>query len=193
MIASDLLTVGVDIGTTSTKVAVFDSFGKVKGRHAVGYPLHTSALGAAEQDPDTIYAAALESIRGAIATSGVTPDRIRCVGFSSALHSLIAVNAEGRPLTPSITWADTRAVGWADKILGEMDGRQIYRRTGTPIHPMSPLCKLVWLRHERPDIFAAADRFVGVKEYVFFRLFGQWVIDYSIASATGLFNLAALD
>ena len=113
--------------------------------------------------------------------------------FHSALHSLIAVDAGGRPLTPSITWADTRSVGWADKIRGEMDGQQIYRRTGTPIHPMSPFCKLVWLRHERPDIFAATHRFVGIKEYVFFRLFGQWVIDFSIASATGLFNLAALD
>lgn len=193
MIGSDVFTIGVDIGTTSTKAAVFDRSGQVKGRHAVGYPLRTTALGAAEQDPDVIYTAVLESIRGAIAVADIAPERIRCAGFSSALHSLIAVDAGGRPLTPSITWADTRSVGWADKIRAEMDGQQIYRRTGTPIHPMSPFCKLVWLRHERPDIFAATHRFVGIKEYVFFRLFGQWVIDFSIASATCLFNLAALD
>lgn len=58
---------------------------------------------------------------------------------------------------------------------------------------MSPLAKLVWLRHERPDLFERADRFIGIKEYVFFRLFGRWVVDFSIASATGLFNLANLD
>ena len=74
-----------------------------------------------------------------------------------------------------------------------MDGRSIYRRTGTPIHPMSPLAKLLWLRHERPDVFGSAARFVGIKEYVFFRLFARWLVDFSIASATGLFNLSALD
>ena len=61
----------------------------------------------------------------------------------------------------------------------------IYRRTGTPIHPMSPLVKLAWLRDEQPKLFAAAARFIGIKEYVFFRLFGRYVVDHSIASATG--------
>ena len=70
-----------------------------------------------------------------------------------------------------------------------MDGREVYLRTGTPIHPMSPLAKLVWLRNEKPDVFRRAARFVGIKEYVFFRLFGRWLVDFSIASATGLFNL----
>ena len=61
MIGSDVFTIGVDIGTTSTKAAVFDHSGQVKGRHAVGYPLRTTALGAAEQDPDVIYTAVLEN------------------------------------------------------------------------------------------------------------------------------------
>ncbi|MGZ8368076.1 MAG: gluconokinase [Rhodoplanes sp.] len=192
MIASNACVIGVDIGTTGTKAVVFDVTGKVEGHHNVDYPLITSAPGVAEQDPDEIYAAVLAAIRAAVQAACVAPERIRCVGFSAAMHSLIAVDATGRPLTPSMTWADSRSAGWADKILGELNGRQIYRRTGTPIHPMSPLCKLVWLRHERPDVFAAAHRFVGIKEYVFFQLFGQWFVDFSIASATGLFNLASL-
>jgi gluconokinase len=193
VIACDRCVVGVDIGTSSTKAVVFDGDGKVKGRHTVGYPLQTPELGVAEEDPDQIYAAVLTAIRGTIRDAGIPPERIRCVGFSAAMHSLIAVSRDGIPLTPSITWADLRSADWADKLLAELNGHSIYLRTGTPIHPMSPLCKLLWLRHERPDLFAAADRFVGIKEYVFFRLFGQWVVDYSIASATGLFNLTALD
>ncbi len=66
-------------------------------------------------------------------------------------------------------------------------------RTGTPIHPMSPLCKIMWLRHDQPQLFARTARFVGIKEYVFYRLFGTWLVDHSIASATGLFNLQQLD
>ncbi len=94
---------------------------------------------------------------------------------------------------PSITWADSRAADWAERIKRDWGGLAIYQRTGTPIHPMSPLAKLVWLRRERPEVFARAARFVGIKEYVFFRLFGRYVVDYSIASATGLFELSRLD
>ena len=86
MIANDSYIVGVDIGTSSTKAAVFDRLGKIKGRHSVGYPLHVSALGAAEQDPDEIYAAVLESIRGAIHAAPVVPERIGAVGFGSVMH-----------------------------------------------------------------------------------------------------------
>jgi gluconokinase len=193
MIDETSYVVGVDIGTTSTKAVLFDGAGKVAGHQTVGYPLHTPAPGVAEQDPDEIFAAVLASIRGAIRASRIATGRVKCVGFSAAMHSVIAVDAGGRPLTPSITWADSRSAAWAEKILHQMDGRRIYLRTGTPIHPMSPLCKLAWLRHERPDVFASAARFVGIKEYVFFRLFGRWLVDFSIASATGLFNLAALD
>src|SRR5690606_21431179 len=65
----------------------------------------------------------------------------------------------------------------------------IYRATGTPIHPMSPLCKLGWMRKHEPQIFASAYKFISIKEYIFFKLFGQYVVDESIASATGLFDI----
>ena len=193
MIDANSYIVGVDIGTTSTKAVVFNGDGKVEAHDTAGYPLLTPAPGVAEQDPQEIYAAVLSAIRAAIRASGRATTRIRCVGFSAAMHSLIAVDSEGRPMTATITWADTRSAAWAEKIAREMNGRGIYLRTGTPIHPMSPLAKLVWLRHERPDLFERAARFVGIKEYVFFRLFGRWVVDFSIASSTGLFNLANLD
>ena len=192
MARREALVVGVDIGTSSTKAVVFDGEGKVRGHHAVGYPLHTPIPGVAEQDPEEIYAACIVAISAAVRTRGIDAQDIRCVGFGAAMHSLIAVDGEGKPLTPSITWADTRSAAYAEKIAREMDGHEVYLRTGTPIHPMSPLAKLVWLRHERPDLFERADRFVGIKEYVFFRLFGRWVVDHSIASATGLFNLRKL-
>src|SRR5690606_25483597 len=68
-----------------------------------------------------------------------------------------------------------------------------YARTGTPIHPMSPLVKLLWFREEAPDVWNRARQFVGIKEYVLLRLFGEAVTEYSMASGTGLFNLYTLD
>jgi gluconokinase len=105
------------------------------------------------------------------------------------MHSLMALDNDGRPLTPSLTYADNRASGQAQRIRDELDGLAIHRRTGTPIHPMSPLTKLLWFREEDPETFESAARWVSAKEYVFSRLFGEFVVDHSIASASGLFNL----
>ena len=69
---------------------------------------------------------------------------------------------------------------------------ELYLRTGTPIHPMSPVTKLMWMRHELPSLFSQAAKFISIKEYVYFKLFGQYVVDHSIASSTGMMNLEAL-
>ena len=188
------LMLGVDIGTTSTKTVAFTLDGQVVAQHAVEYPLLCTAPGMAEQDPLQIYQAVLDSIAQALQAVRAkgNHDGVALVSFSAAMHSVIAIGPDQQPLTNSITWADNRASVWAGRIKNEHDGNAIYRRTGTPIHPMSPLCKLMWLREDQPQLFAATARFAGVKEYVFFRLFGQWLVDYSIASATGLFNLQQL-
>lgn len=189
--------IGVDIGTTSTKAVVYGSHGKLRGKvlgdHAVEYPLDTPVPGAAEQDPERIHQAVVAALHGAVIDAQVAGKDVVCVAFSAAMHSLIAVDAHDAPLTPSYTWADNRAAPWAERVNAEHDGLGIYRRTGTPIHPMSPLIKLLWLRHEHPQIWKRARRFIGIKEYVLKRLCGEYVVDHSIASATGLFNLASLD
>ncbi len=185
--------IGVDIGTTSTKAVVFTQGGRVVAHHAVDYPLLRPTPAAAEQDPDVIFSAVVETIRTSLLQCPPGPREIVCVAFSAAMHSVIAVDAQGSPLTRSITWADNRAAAWGERIKQQPGSDALYRRTGTPIHPMSPLVKLAWLREAQPDVFARAERFVGIKEYVFFKLFGRWLVDHSIASATGLFNLTALD
>lgn len=183
---------GVDIGTTSTKTVVFSLDGQVVARYAVEYPLLCTMPGMAEQDPLQIYEAVLTSICGSVEAARADPGEITLLSFSAAMHSIIAIGKDDQPLTNSITWADNRASEWARRIRDGHDGQSIHARTGTPIHPMSPLCKLMWLRYDHPDLFTRAARFAGVKEYVFFRLFGRWLVDHSIASATGLFNLREL-
>lgn len=184
---------GVDIGTTSTKAVLFTLAGKVVAQHAVEYPLICTVPGMAEQAPLQLYDAVVEAIGNAVRKAAAAPEDVALVSFSAAMHSLIAVDRDGNLLTNSITWADNRASVWSERIRDELGGHEIYLRTGTPIHPMSPLCKLMWLRNEHADLFARSARFVGVKEYIFFRLFGRWLVDHSIASATGLFNLLECD
>lgn len=184
--------IGVDIGTTSTKAVVFTLSGVVKGVGNREYSILVPKSSWAEQDPDAIFAAVISATRDAIEQAGVERN-IAAVGFSAAMHSLIVVDANGDRLTNSIIWADNRSVIQTEQLKQDGTGHALYLRTGTPIHPMSPLTKVMWMRDRDPDTFRLAAKFLSIKEYVFYQLFGCYVVDYSIASATGLFNLKQLN
>ena len=143
----------------------------------------------AEQDLDEIFSAVLKTIKAVIEKAELGPMDIAGIGFSSAMHSLILMDAEGIPLTRSITWADNRSKKYASMLKHSEVGQRFYEKTGTPLHPMSPLNKILWLRAENPELFQAARWFIGIKEYILWRLFGEFVVDFSVASATGLFNI----
>ncbi|MCM3598638.1 gluconokinase [Metabacillus idriensis] len=183
--------IGVDIGTTSTKSVLFKTDGTIVSTFGVEYPLYSPNPETAEQNPHEIFQAVIKTIKEV--SSKVDPADLLCVSFSSAMHSVIAVDRDGTPLSNCMTWADNRSAKWAETIAKEMNGHEIYLRTGTPIHPMSPLSKITWIRNEQTDLFLKTFKFISIKEYVFHKLFKRFVIDYSIASATGLFNLESLD
>lgn len=184
--------IGVDIGTTSTKAIVFTAAGAVKGVGNYGYPLLVPQPGWAEQDPNAILQAAIAAIREAFDQSGALPSQIAALSFSGAMHSVIAVDAKGVPLHPAIIWADNRCVAQTTRLKQDGLGHSLYRRTGTPIHPMSPVAKLMWIREEQPDLFQRSVRFVSIKEYVLYQLLNRFVVDHSIASASGFLNLENL-
>jgi gluconokinase len=108
------------------------------------------------------------------------------------MHSLMAVDGLGNPLTRIITWADLRSRDEAANLKSTEAGRRIYQNTGTPVHPMSPLCKILWLKKEQPEIFSLTGKFISVKEFIWFRLFGKYMVDFSLASGTGLFDIRRL-
>ncbi|WP_407074345.1 gluconokinase [Paenibacillus lacisoli] len=185
--------IGVDIGTTSTKSVLFEESGKIRSQFSVGYPLHTPAPSVAEQDPDEILKAVVTTVQEVMKQSSVRADDVLFVSFSSAMHSMLVVDEAGTPLTNCITWADNRSAKWTEVLKKELNGHEIYRRTGTPIHPMSPLTKIMWLTRERQDITSLAHKYISIKEYVFERFFHEYVVDHSMASATGMMNLEKLD
>ena len=185
--------IGVDIGTTSTKSVLFDAANNAIEQYTVGYPLNAPTKGAAVQNPDKIFYAVIETVKQVVNRSEIKPSDILCLSFSAAMHSLIVVDDRAKPLTPSLTWADSRSASYAERLKQEYNGHEIYARTGTPIHPMSPLVKLMWLRENYVELWQQAAKFISIKEYVFWQLFQEYVVDYSIASATGLFNFNSLD
>lgn len=181
--------IGIDIGTGSLKAVAMTTQGEVLASSKQHYPLLQPQPGYSEQDPYPIYQAFIKAVAKAIQQSGGTP---AAISLSSAMHSIIPVDEHGNALHPMITWADTRSEQIAHTIRNSNDGEWIYRTSGTPIHPMSPLCKLIWLKERRLEIFRQAHKFISIKEYIWFRLFGVFEIDYGIASATGLFDIHQL-
>lgn len=187
------IVIAVDIGTTGTKALAVDADGRVLNGSRAGYPLHVPKPGRAEQDPEAIFEAVATCLERTVKDGGHSPEDILCVSFSCAAHSLILLDGDGRPMTPAVTWADTRSAAQAERLLADGTGPALYRRTGTPVHPMTPLAKLLWFREEEPALFRKAGLFAGIKEYVLLRLFGEAVTDHSMAGGTGLFNLHTLD
>lgn len=185
------LVIGVDIGTTATKSVAFSVDGRAVASASVGYPLDEPLPGRAEQDPQLILEAVLATIRAVVEQVGA--DAVAGLSFSSAMHSLIALDESFAPLTPSITWADARAAGLAERLRGTELGRRLHQRTGTPIHAMSPALKLQWFREEDPATWGAARFWVGIKEWVLWSLSGELVMDHSLASCSGLLDIHLLD
>lgn len=173
---------GIDIGTGSTKAVAVDKSGKVLYATQAYYPAgfsHTT------QHPEIIWQAFLQVLRD---TCSVLPAP-QTVSLSSAMHSVMALDEHFQPITPLLTWADDRAANTATSLLAQPLGEALYRACGTPIHALSPLCKIRWWRDEEPALFTRAAYFTDIKAYLWFRLFGVLEIDYSIASAMGMFHL----
>ena len=162
-------------------------------KHNIGYDLHTPNVDVSEENPDELFDAVLMTVKYIVREAGVSKEDIKLISFSAQMHSLVAMDAQNKRLTENITWADNRASRYADLIENDHNGFDIYHRTGTPLHPMSPLSKIFWMKHEQPEIYNQTAKFADIKTYIFYQLFEKYIIDYSMASATGMFNLEQLD
>ena len=180
---------GIDIGTGSTKAVAVGLSGEPLFVSQNYYPTYCSLPGYNEQDPEEIWDAFVKCVEEV--TCALKQPLAIC--FSSAMHSLIPVDEEGTPLRKMMTWADARSEEIVTETLNKPIAEKLYVKTGTPIHPMSPLFKIIWLREHEPEIFAKASKFISIKEFIWYRLFKQYQIDYSIASATGLFDVDNLE
>jgi len=177
--------IGIDIGTGSTKAIAIDTSGKILHATSVSYPTLNPEPDASEQAPELIWQAFMKCVVRLVEFLKKTPDG---VVFSSVMHSTIPVDKDGNPLMNMITWADNRSAAIARQIWKSPSGEMIYTETGMPIHAMSPLCKILWIRQHKGELFGRVDKYISIKEYIWHKLFQVYEVDYSIASATGLFD-----
>jgi len=185
--------VGVDLGTGSCKSVIIDARARILGFGAGDYSKNEAPTGWKEQDPETLVDAFIRAVRNAIDRAAVSPRACRGISVGGAFHSLIAIDKSRRPLTGISTWVDPRAVSQAQAVRARADADRFYRQTGCPVHSMYPAYKLIRLREENPHIFIRVARFVSAKAYIIERLTGRFMIDFSVASGSGMLNIHDLN
>ncbi len=184
----------IDINTSAVKIHAFDMNGRVICWKKGSYPTFHPQPDYSEQDPEQIFITTLYILKNLL-NEHIHPKKykVKALCFSSSMHSVLPVDKRGNPLGNAIIWADNRGAKEAELLKKLPQNESIYHITGTPIHPMSPLIKITWLKNNDQERFAQTYKFISVKEYVTKQLTGEYVIDHSIASSTGLFDIHKLN
>ncbi len=183
--------IGLDVGTTATKVVAF-GIGTGRRHTAIReYPLLAPQPGWQVQDPEAIRVAVVEALAEAVAA--VDGASVAGIAVSTAMHAVIGLDADLSPLTSLITWADARSIDEARGLRASDLAAEIYRTSGTPIHPMTPLTKIMWFSRREPVLTARVRWWAGLKDYVLAVLTGTVVTELSSASGTAMLDLGSRD
>ncbi|MBC7959384.1 MAG: gluconokinase [Vallitaleaceae bacterium] len=182
--------IGIDVGTSSVRAVLFDNDGYQITMESQECVLISTIEGHFELSPEAVFTATLQVLKGCIENSKVPKTAIAGMGFSCHMHSLMAVDVAGNPLTELMIWADARAQAEANWINLNFNGFELYKKTGCRVsHPLYPISKLLWLKKNKPAVFKQAAKFITIKEYIIHKLYGEYLVDVTLASCQGYFNL----
>ena len=193
--APELLILAMDIGTSSTRSALFDQGGRRIAATSASekYATRYTADGGAELKPEMLRRAATSCLRRTLAARARSTSLCRvpivAIAGSGFWHSLLGLDKRGRPLTPILTWADARCADDARRLRERLSEAKIHARTGCMLRASFWPAKLVWLRRTRPRLFSKVARWISPAEWIFAEMFGATGCSHSMASATGLYDL----
>ncbi len=180
----------IDLGTTNIKGIIYDLEGKLVSQASHSVETNTPTSDKSEQDPEEILGHVISIIQNAITQND--DSRIVGITFSTAVQSFIAVDNDGKPLTQNIIWSDRRSEKYSALLAEDVLGKRFFELTGNPIYPSLTGCKFQWFKENEKSDYKRLFKIASIKEYVLFKLTGQWAIDYSTASATGLMDIHEL-
>ena len=181
---------GLDAGTTSVKAALFDDQGRCLGLGREEYHLQTPSAEQAELDAEIYWQSSIKAIHTAISEAAVDPVKVRAIGVSSQGETTITLDDQGRQLRPAIVWLDNRSAPQAERLGSQFDHQDVYEITGVPeIIPTWSACKILWIQENEPRIFERVNKYLLVKDYLIYRLSGEYVTDGAIACTTMLYDI----
>ena len=178
---------GIDIGTSACKAALFDFDGVVAASDSVEYPVHYPHSGWAEQNPEVWWDAVCVAVKGVL--SAVPSAGVAGVGIAGQSWSAIPLSASGDVLCPTPIWMDTRAGAVCDKLRNDIGEDVIFEVCGNPLQPAYTLPKVLWYKEHLPDVYAKADKILQSNSYIAYRLTGAVTQDVSQGYAYQCFNI----
>jgi|LSQX01.3.fsa_nt_gb xylulokinase len=180
--------IGVDVGTSSCKAALFDFEGNLKAIAGTEYTTDTSKPGAVELHPEKVWGALVNTFRTLLRDQNKQGEEY-VIGFSVLGDALIPVGRCMEPLYPAILSSDTRSSRYVEQIERAWDRRRLYTVTGRFPHTMGVLNRILWIKETLPEVFAKASMFLDYQSWILTRLGFTPVTDYSSANGTFFFDV----
>ena len=184
------LLLGIDIGTSACKAAVFGRDGEVVAQTAEEYPVSYPKPGWAEQDPELWWQAVCAALRRLTDEGRFSADEIAGVGVDGQSWSAIAVDRAGRVLCPTPIWMDTRAQGICDSLRGRYGEERFFSVSGNPLSPSYTMPKVLWYKEQLPGVYAETDKILQSNSFIAFRLTGEISQDVSQGYGWACFDMA---
>jgi xylulokinase len=182
---------GIDVGTGGTRAVLIDRAGAVVASHSTEHaPIHSEHIGWAEQHPEDWWRAAKSAIAGAIAASGNSGSAIEAVGLTGQMHGCVMLDASGSVIRPALIWCDQRTQPQCDWLTETIGYARLIELTANPALPNFTLTKLLWVREHDPESFAKIVHVFCPKDYIRYKLTGEFAMDMQEASGTLLLDVA---
>ncbi len=182
---------GIDVGTTGTRAVIVRPDGHVVGAATGSHkPMLMERPGWAEQDPEDWWQAAVTATTGALGAAGLIGSDIDAVGLSGQMHGVVLLDKARAVLRPSLIWCDQRSQPQCDWITSQVGSERLIQLVSNPALTGFSAPKLLWIRDNEPATFERAAQFLLPKDFVRFRLTGEFATDVSDASGTLLFDVA---
>ncbi|MDR0885569.1 MAG: xylulokinase [Clostridiales Family XIII bacterium] len=182
------LLLGIDIGTSGTKVAVFATDGTELASHTEEYPMYQPQNGWAEQDPEDWWKATVTGVRSVISGLG-TDHEVVGVGLSGQMHGLVMLDDEGEILRPSIIWCDGRTEAECQQMIDVIGLERLIEITANPPMIGYTAAKILWVKNNEPDVYSKCAHILLPKDYIRYKLTGEFISDVSDASGMQLMDV----
>jgi xylulokinase len=180
---------GIDIGTTGTKTIIVDQEGRVLARSTVEYPLYVPQPCWSEQEPEDWWQATVESIRQVLVQGRIAPGRIAGLGLSGQMHGSVFLDKDGQVIRRALLWNDQRTAAECAWITRKVGRKTIIAETCNPVLTGFQAPKIIWLRDHEPHSYDRVAQVLLPKDYVRYRLTGEYATEVSDASGTALLNV----
>ncbi len=181
--------IGMDLGTGSIKTVLFDRNGIEIASASAEYPVYQPRNGWSEQDPEDWFDAAVCTVRSVMESSGASASDVKGIGLSGQMMGIVLLDGEGRPMRRAILWNDGRTTQACEDLRRELGDDLFLRRTLTPVRPGLSAAKIRWVMDHEPGVFRKTAHILLPKDYLRFRLTGEYATEVSDASATQLLDI----